>query len=232
MMDGWDDFLESGTQIARELASEPAPKTKVQSRPLFTAPASITDFLPPMFTQDLDFSLEEPDDKLELEHRPGSKIFKLTACPSPYEPVNAMPAPPPAKLPIKYQKAANATAHAKTPTRQLSTANISKLLMSTKKIAGKCLHPGPFATGLKAELAKLRASQLPKSMTGPYAKRKLTATSSSGRSQPAKRQCGPTSRLVLPASFEDFGLSTQDAASFFDDDDDDSLSFGSPPIPV
>jgi hypothetical protein len=41
---------------------------------------------------------------------------------------------------------------------------------------------------------------------------------------------------VLPASFEDFGLSTQDAASFFgdddDDDDDDSLSFGSPPIPV
>ncbi|CAG5179648.1 uncharacterized protein ALTATR162_LOCUS9391 [Alternaria atra] len=272
MTDGWDDFLESGTQIARELASEPALKANVQSWPLFTAPASITDFLPPMSTQDLDFSLEDPDDKPELEPKPGSKISKLAAGPSPYELVNAMPAPPPAspvaphsaltatksvvsvqslvqsipvqatqhhgktvpapppaKLLIRYQKAANATAHAKTPTRQLSTANTSKPLMSTRKIAGKCLHPGPFATGLKAELAKLRASQLPKSMTGPYAKRKSTTTPSLGPSQPTKRQCGPTSRPVLPASFEDFGLSTQDAASFFDDD---RLSSESPPIPV
>ncbi|KAG9187927.1 hypothetical protein G6011_05798 [Alternaria panax] len=272
MTDRWDDFLESGTQIARELASEPAPKANVQSWPLFTAPTSITDFLPPLSTQDLDFSLEDPDDKPELEPKPGPKISKLTAGPSPYELVNAMPAPPPAspvaphsaltvtksvvsvqslvqsipvqatqhhgktvpapppaKLLIRYQKAANATAHAKTPTRQLSTANTSKPLMSTRKIAGKCLHPGPFATGLKAELAKLRASQLPKSMTGPYANRKPTTTPSLGPSQPTKRQCGPTSRPVLPASFEDFGLSTQDAASFFDDD---RLSSESPPIPV
>jgi hypothetical protein len=297
--DGWDDFLESGTQIARDLATETVPLVTHHSKRDMAVYPVVAEVLPPMSTQDLDFSMEDLDDEPEPQHE--LQLSKAPAPRPPYRPVNAVPAPslarplaphpvpptakpmppPSAAKPIPPRPAQNlakttntllpttlttprpasvaktvpvplltkpvvaasrslsVVTPVKPPTRSHAAANSSKPLTSSKKIAGKCLNPGPFATGLEAELAKLRASQLPKSMTGPYAKRKSTASPSAGPPVP-KRQCVPASRPVLPAksvtasrpttSFEDFGLSTQDAASFFDDDD--TLSFGSPPIPV
>jgi hypothetical protein len=295
--DGWDDFLESGTQIARDLATETVPlATRQPTRAIAVYPPVVAEVLPPMSTQDLDFSMEdlddEPEPNLELQvsskppaPRPPHKLANAVPAPSltrtlaPHPvaiTVKPMPLPPAAKsvpprpaqnpgkmapakpmtprpasvaktvpvpLPTKPvvapSRSLSVVPPVKPPTRSHAAANSSKPLKSGKKIAGKCLNPGPFATGLEAELAKLRASQLPKSMTGPYAKRKSTASLSAVPPLP-KRQCVPASRPVLPAksvvaarstaSFEDFGLSTQDAASFFDDDD--TLSFGSPPVPV
>jgi hypothetical protein len=299
MTDGWDEFLESSTQISRELDAEVAPRAVQDPKPFTFAKPSIPEPLPPMSTQDLDFSMEDLDDEpgLMQEYKPKRsglttpllphKPTKVMHAPSPARPVYSHPAPikskpvlvtppakpipvgaaqnpakmatalPPAKpatprpasaakavpvpLPTKPVVGANrwldVITPVKPPTRSHAAANSSKPLKSGKKIAGKCLNPGPFATGLQAELAKLRASQLPKSMTGPYAKRKSTASPSAGPPI-SKKQCVSTSRPVHPvkaaptprASFEDFGLSTQDAASFFDDDD--SLSFGSPSIPA
>jgi hypothetical protein len=124
--------------------------------------------------------------------------------------------------------------------RQKSTANSSKpLTWGSRKMPWE-LNPGPLAAQgvLQAELAKLRASQLPKTFSAVAAKRKNAHTPSPGPPKPAKRQCVEPSRPVLPAksaaassssaSFEEFGLSTQDAASFFEDDE--SMSFGSPPL--
>jgi hypothetical protein len=295
-IDRWDDFLDSGTQIARELDIEPTSEFADRSNTRDSKSLSIPESLPPMSTQDFDFSIDDLDDEpaLKLEpkttkrsaprslHKPVSAMpapslakpvalhpvsttakpvpVSLAASPAPTraaqklaktepaKPVNSRPAsvaknvpvPLPAKPVIPPGRQASVVTPARAPLRPNTTANSSRPLKSAKRIAGKCLNPGPFSTGLAEELAKLRASQLPKSMTGPYAtKRKSIASPSVGPPTP-KRQCGLSSRPVLPVksaavsrpteSFEDFGLSTQDAASFFEDDD--SLSFGSPPISV
>jgi hypothetical protein len=294
--DGWDDFFESSTQVSRELASDAVPSVPHRRTLTTVPPPPIIESLPPMSTQDFDFSMEDLDDEPEPVPKPKvsnpmtprlvQTTTKTGPRPFPVQPVaprhlqetvHAVPVLPPVKphtttnmaptlpvakpvLPRSAQPAAKTTPppppaaksliapgkqnSSVTPVRALqrssTAANSSRPLTSAKKIAGKCLNPGPFATGLEAELAKLRASQLPKSMTGPNAKRRARASPSVGPPQPSKKQCTPATRPVLPAkspvaskstaSFEDFGLSTQDAASFFDDDE--SMSFGSPPISV
>lgn len=55
-LDGWDDFLESGTQIARELSADSPPEDLRQ-------PCPTVESAPPLSTQDLDFSLEDLDDE-------------------------------------------------------------------------------------------------------------------------------------------------------------------------
>ncbi|CAG5166151.1 uncharacterized protein ALTATR162_LOCUS6889 [Alternaria atra] len=258
--DCWDDFLESSTQISRELASETTPTVREPIKASTTVSPPIADDLPPISTQDFDFSLEDLDEEPSTEEvRCGAALNMHTAPSTVPAPLQAKsetlrPAQKPTSLPLPSEpakslitptKVDSSVAQKNFPPR--ASANSSRPLTSSKsskKIAGKCLNPGPFAYGLEAELAKLRASQLPKSMTGINAKRRATTTPSRDQALPTKRQRVPTPHSKPPpvvstpsASFEDFVMSTQEVASFFDDDDDvddddNNMSFGSPPIAV
>ncbi|KAE8848782.1 hypothetical protein HRS9122_02798 [Pyrenophora teres f. teres] len=228
-IDCWDDFLESSTQISRDLAAEVAPKASEPRKALVIAPSALANCLPPMSTQDLDFSLDDLDEEL-------SPKAPLTGTARAEQDIDkAMPAPL-ASLPVapealqKTDLAVFTTLPAKT-TGASTTPNSSKPLRPARKIAGRCLNPGPFATGIEYQLSKLRPSQLPKSMGGPW-KRKTIAALSPTSSPPAKKQCVSSSRTAVltnsKGSFEEFILSTQEVASFLDDNDD--FGFGSPPI--
>jgi len=192
-----------------------------------------------MSTQDLDFSLDD------LDEEPSPKALVTVTAPAEQDMPKAVPTPLAAKAvdPRAVQKTVptvSTTLPAKKIAQPVATANSSRPLASTKKIAGKCLNPGPFATGLEYELSKLRPSQLPESMTGLRAKRKDTAISTRTSAPPAKKHCVSDLHTAVPmqsmaasgskGSFEEFIMSTQEAASFFDDDDD--FNFGSPPIAV
>ncbi|KAJ6200647.1 hypothetical protein J3E72DRAFT_437194 [Bipolaris maydis] len=252
--DCWDDFFESSTQISREIASEAKPKViETNTTSIATSP-SIVDDLPPMSTQDLNFSLDDLDDEPVHSVSNQSKLQTIPVTskmipialperapfPQTHKKTQVAPAPPqvePLAVPLKCNPIITST---HTPARSSVATNISRPPMSNKKIAGKCWNPGPFATGLDAELAKLRASQLPKSMSLPNAKRRATTAPSKTHAPPAKKQCAveshpalipkPAATTATKTSFDNFILSTQEAASFFDDDD--NLSFGSPPIAV
>jgi hypothetical protein len=251
--DCWDDFFESSTQISREIASEANSEvTKTKCTSVALSPPMVDD-LPPMSTQDLDFSLDDLDDEplnnaseskpettvapskamsTSLSEEAVSRLTKKTA--------QIAPTAQSARSVTEPAKYEPAVARKDAPACSSVVANSSRPLKSTKKIAGKCWNPGPFATGIDIELAKLTASQLPKSMSGPSLKRRATTVPSKIHAPPAKRQytaephskspSKTASTTVANASFDDFVMSTQDVASFFDDDD--NLSFGSPPIAV
>ena len=236
-IDCWDDFLESSTQISRDLGAESAPKANKPTKVLVTV-STVIDCLPPMSTQDFDFSLDD------LEEEPIPKVSTTGTARVEQTVPKALPAPlvAEAMTPRAVQMtvpAVSTTPSEKMTKQPIAAVNSSKPLRPARKIAGKCLNPGPFATGIENELSKLRPSQLPKSMTGPW-KRKATTNQSWTSSPPQKKQCVPSSHIAVSINsmaisgseglFEDFILSTQDAASFFDDDDDFSL--GSPPIAV
>ena len=251
--DCWDDFLESSTQISRELASEVVPTVEEPVKPpAIVSPPSI-DTLPPISTQDFDFSLDDLDEEPEeKETKCGSapmvqhNLPSIASAPLQGHSNITRPSPQPTSFPLAPQLANPLMPHMRmnslpTPTefspRPSATANSSRPLSSSKKVAGKCVNPGPFASGLEAELAKLRASQLPMSMSGPNAKRKASPIPLKNPVPPVKRQCVPITHTQPPAvvsgpsaSFEEFVMSTQEVASFFDDDD--NMSFGSPPIAV
>lgn len=59
VIDDWDEFLESGTQIARELSADAEPTPVI---PIAASPP-LADCLPPLSTQDFDFSLDDLDDE-------------------------------------------------------------------------------------------------------------------------------------------------------------------------
>ncbi|KAF5846527.1 hypothetical protein GGP41_004578 [Bipolaris sorokiniana] len=252
--DCWDDFFESSTQISREIASEAKPKVIGTNTTSIATSLSNVDDLPPMSTQDLNFSLDDLDDEPihsvpnqpKLETTPmASKIIptalpERSPCPQTHKTTQVAPVSPrvePLAVSLKCDPIMTST---HTPTRASAVTNSIRPLMSNKKIAGKCWNPGPFVTGLDAELAKLRASQLPKSMSVANAKRRATAAPSKTHAPPSKKQYAveshptlaskPAATTATNTSFDDFIMSTQDAASFFDDDD--NLSFGSPPIAV
>ncbi|KAL1798198.1 hypothetical protein ACET3X_002235 [Alternaria dauci] len=258
-------------KVSRELALEATPMVKEPARFATTALASTVDGIPPISTQDFDFSLDDLDEEPSKEDEKGKAALVTHVAPSTASlPLQAksgnirpgqrptsltlpsQPATPLVNLVSKVVKAETGPARSDAVvTQQESTprapANSSRALTTSrppKKIAGKCLNPGPFAYGnLQEQLAKLRASQLPKSMTGPYAKRRATTTPSRDSAPPpAKKQCVPIPTpppkppVAAPRTsqcFEDFAMSTQEVASFFDDDDDDNTSFrSSPPIAV
>ncbi|KNG44074.1 atp-dependent dna helicase pif1-like [Stemphylium lycopersici] len=212
--DCWDDFLESSTQISRELASETIPEVAEPNKTSVAPSPPMVDYLPPMSTQDLDFSLDDLDNEPEPDFSKVSGAQTVSSSPSkaaltpllekvPAQPtlettkvVPTLPAARPANRP---SNSGYTQTSINTPTRSSAIANSSRPLTSTKKIAGRCLNPGPFATGLQIELAKLRASQLPKSMSGPSAKRKAPTAPSRTHTPPAKKQCKVDSRPVAQA---------------------------------
>ncbi|KAH3920556.1 hypothetical protein HBH56_006060 [Parastagonospora nodorum] len=216
--DCWDDFLDSGTQIARELSQAPVPSIQ---------PPSITESLPPLSTQDFDFSIDDLDDT------PGSAPANFTA-PTPTRGLVRTTSLPTVTKPsfsrLPPAQSAGGTTHAAPPSRR------SGIVLSRKT---KPLPQQPIVPVLRRE--DISPSQRPDSVSdrpGLF-KRKARTTLSSSKNQ-IKRRCAvaarpaagpnPPIRHTTVGAFSDFGISTQEVASFFSDDDD--MFSGSPPIAV
>jgi hypothetical protein len=206
-LDGWDDFLESGTQIARELSADPAPQKSPPES--FAQPSVFTDSAASLSAQDFDFSLDDLDDEPQahsLDSKSGTKTAAKVEVP---EVKNAMP----------EVRAANPKRIVKgppsVPRGPLSrTANIRRIDTESAEM------PPPRVLLQKSRQANKRPMAPPPKPL-----------------PPAKKLCEAPPKPVLLTSvttnskrFSDFGMSTQEATSFFDDDDD--FAFGSPPIAV
>jgi hypothetical protein len=201
-LDGWDDFLESGTQIARELSAETT--LNALGSTTVSRPPPVIESAPPLSTQDLDFSLDDLEDELQ--------------------------APP---LTVKTAIAAKAPG---APTKTTLSVATFKPPLSVR--------PGPLS---RTSIIR-RIDPEPGYMPSPSIRPQKSIHTNSKRPMvpppkppmPAKKPCVPSPRLApspVPTTthtttthFDDFGMSTQEATSFFDDDDD--FAFGSPPIAV
>lgn len=239
ILDGWDDFLESGTQIARELSTE-VRQPLVKKLVAVVAPLPLLmDSLPPMSTQDLDFSMDDLNDDSPLEQLATICVINSQ--------LNEH-----AKLPATSHEAPVGPQHTETPRLNVvsdrTKGGLPLVPARAKPLhgSGKSVRSHQQSTGVTPiDLSKLRASQKPPSVSDrPGLKRKAFTGPHAQKAPTLKRQCARDEPPVLPVkavpsvkvhSFtNEFMMSTQDVVSFFeDDDDDDNWSFGgSPPISV
>jgi hypothetical protein len=225
MNDGWDDFLESGTQIARELSDGRA--TSVQQTPIMPLPLSIAETLPPLSTQDLDFSMDDLDDAPISASSNGPlpkshiNLTRTTSLPEMVKPLTTRPSP---------------TRRIGASTRVAPSSRRPGVLLPRRT---KPLPQQPIPPPLRRE--DISPSQRPPSISDRpgLLKRKAHTMPSVSKSQ-IKRPCAaatrptaapkPSARISPLGALSDFGISTQEAASFFADDDD--FYSGSPPIAV
>jgi hypothetical protein len=227
--DGWDDFLDSGTQIARDLASDvSAPRQAMAASP------PMTESLPPLSTQDFDFSMDDFDDAMTSKHEsfPVKTVHSSVTVsePTPYTGARVVQPVSPKTTIAPVQ-----------PPRPLPQAPSAKTVSTMRpKLPKKIRQPGPFTTPI--DLSLLRPSQRPKTTVGPKLfKRKAPLPHPRDPIALPKRDCIEVARsspkpksAALDKSYRglsDFGLSSQEAAHFFAEDDE-MMGFGSPPIIV
>lgn len=200
LVDSWDDFLDSGTQIARELSQDPSSPCK--ALPVEHAPSSAdtSTALPPLSTQDLDFSLDDIDEpqngpKPTMQSKQANNSFSSS------EVIKAVPFPP-----------------TTTPKGPLFPHNVERTKHSMAAPPRSSVEQ-PRDPVIKRKAEAKTTAQLP------HTKRMTAQTG--GRST-----CAPKTSVAATTtfSFSDFGLSTQEALSFFEDDED--MIFDSPPIAV
>jgi hypothetical protein len=205
LLDGWDDFLDSATQIARDLSSDDSASISQKK-----ATSAMNSFVP-LSTQDLDFDMDDLED-----FQPTSKASKRKP--------QAIPATKPMPRKAPYVSPPNPLG------KILGYKTSAKLSMAPPPRPPQ--NAPPIIAPTKPPMAP-RPRPLQQSI-----KRKLPTTSTLAVQLPAKRP--PTKPIAAPKaipapkpfpSFSEFGLSTQDAVSFFDDVDDD-MAFGSPLITV
>lgn len=231
--DGWDDFLDSGTQIARELAVEIDAVQPAVHFPIAVPRPSIAQTLPPLSTQDLNFSIHDLDESPVPANVDMSDVNmtnkKITRAISSYSgAASRTGAPTPAQ-------SLSGTTNSSKSSRQVNAGVRPPLPPKTMR---KQQHPGRAC--LTIDLATLTPSQRPASVSDrPGLKRKTPPLPSRGHPPPVKRSCAAATGPIAasgtrvnqnPTAFGDFGISTQEAASFFADDED--LFTASPPIAV
>lgn len=206
VLDGWDDFLESGTQIARELSAEvvhnQSPTTSTES------PMAVRESVPLLSTQDFDFSLDDLDDESpapqartaepeanrEAALRAAGPVVKAAV------PNRTLRAPPSVK-----------------PGPLSRTAYIRRIEPEPDHIP-----PPPTVRPQRAPQVKAKRPMAPPPQPPPSAKKPCIA--------PESLPIVITTTTTNSRRLSDFHMSTQEASFFFDDDDD--LVFGSPPIAV
>lgn len=231
-LDGWDDFLESGTQIARELSAEASQLTARPSSAPVISSIPPADSIPPMSTQDFDFSLDDLDEEIRPKavHKKAMKSLPIDSQKRPTITARNIvePKPPESRASVPMPKPI-------TPAGPITT----KAPLMTTKQTRKTQERAASAPAI--DLSTLRASQKPPSVSDrPGLKRKATTGPSTNYRPIPKRTCFPITSpapLIKPVAVpkaptlsNEFLMSTQDVASFFEDDDD--FAFGSPPIPV
>ncbi|KAF1930442.1 uncharacterized protein M421DRAFT_374442 [Didymella exigua CBS 183.55] len=225
-LDGWDYFLESSTQIAREISADSTPKT-------ITQPSTIIESVPPLSTQDLNFSLDDLDDEPQQPQRKPQQIFKPQSQPQPptvQDTGMTKSAKSTVNLPLLTVKAAVPNRTLKPPPSvprgPLSrTANIRRVCVKSQSMQPPALFPQ------KSVQPRSKRPMAPPPKPLPPAK-KACITPSAPIVPPSLSTTPLTTMNTATASrrFSDFGMSTQEASSFFDDDDESA--FGSPPIAV
>ncbi|KAF2852463.1 hypothetical protein T440DRAFT_488033 [Plenodomus tracheiphilus IPT5] len=203
-------FSHSGTQIARELSVE-------TPQPLATTPG----LLPPMSTQDLDFSMEDLEDGVP----PVSAVITSIETVAKVEKAIISKPDIAAKMEQPGRIEAKQDASASRPTPSAVDPRRRKSPGAPPKITGRT--KGRRVIDPAIDLRNLRPSQKPPSVGDkPGLKRKAHATSA----PPPKRNCAPAPRPVLPTKsvitlkaydLNDFMMSTQDALCFFDNLEDD-----------
>lgn len=201
-LDGWDEFLESGTQIARELANESTPIHPLPENP--AKMSDVADPAPPLSTQDLDFSLDDLDDEPPSRHARNPEPDTRTQS-------AASTAVPVVKAAVPKKTSRSPPSVKPGPLSR--TANIRRI------ISGRTTPP-PFVHPQVPLQSKTKRAKPPPEK--PSLAKKLCVA------PPTLPLV--TTTAVASRRFSDFGMSTQEASSFFDDDDD--LVFGSPPIAV
>jgi hypothetical protein len=227
--DGWDDFLDSGTQIARDLASDVSAPQQVMA-----ASPSMTESLPPLSTQDFDFSMDDFDDAMTSKYNsfPARTAHSSVTAPEP-TPYTEMPVAQP--IPPK-----TTTASVQSPRPLPQAPGVKNISTMRPKPSRKIRQLGPFTAPI--DLSLLRPSQRPKTTVGPKLfKRKAPLPHPRDLIASPKRECieiaQSSSKPKLAAldksyrGLSDFGLSSQEAAQFFAEDDE-MMGFGSPPIIV
>mgnify|MGYP003624102636 CR=1 FL=1 len=231
--DGWDDFLESGTQIARELSSDVVPST-IPSPSVAKVSHSISASLPPLSTQDLDFSIDD------LEEAVPPKVSMSTTTMADSMAVKPRPLPAPTGLARNSAPLVPVTHSLSKPRPSPRPTGLGKL----QAMSSTSLPQSPKRIILPISLDAITPSQRPSSVSDrPGLKRKANPPLSSAHPPPAKRNRVQLSgskfeRMDLEAGTAHracgtsggFGMSTQEAASFFADEED--MTFGSPPIAV
>jgi hypothetical protein len=225
-LDRWDDFLESGTQIARELSADHIPQYVTAKT--VTRPASVIESVPPLSTQDLDFSLDDLDDEPQPpQTRPESQQKPEPLPQSVHKMESRTSVESVTKLPLPSVKAAVPN---KTPRLPLSvppgplrrTANIRRIDPESENMPTLLRRPQ------KAPQSKLKRPMAPPAKPAPAAKKACVAPVAPAA--PSLPTLATANTTTNSRRLSDFGLSTQEASSFFDDDDD--FAFGSPPIAV
>ena len=206
-LDGWDDFLESGTQIARELSTDSAPQKSPPER--FAQPSVFADSAAPLSAQDFDFSLDDLDDEPHA-HSLDSMSGTKTA----------------AKLEVP---------EVKTAMPEVRAANPKRIIKGPPSVPRGPLSRTANIRRIDAESVETPPPRVPPQKSRQANKRPMAPPPKP--LPPVKKLCEAPPKPVLLTSattvskrFSDFGMSTQEATSFFDDDDD--FAFGSPPIAV
>jgi hypothetical protein len=190
--------------------------------------------MPPLSTQDLDFSIDDLEETLVTASatspvaKPPRTLARTTSLPS-------IPKPPTSLNPHKHSHRAPPV-H---PTPLHREHHVERRSILPIKSKSRLKHG--FEKRPPIDLATLTPSQRPPSVSDrPGLKRKPYSPSTSGRLPPTKRPFAQATKPLAthkhlggPTMFSaltDFGISTQEAASFFVDDDE--LYSGSPPIAV
>jgi hypothetical protein len=213
LMDGWDDFLDSATQIARDLSSDdstPAPQHK---------PTTVINDLIPLSTQDLDFDMDDLEDVVQPAYKPSNanQHVKAATTSKPRKATYVSPPNPLGRILGHKTYPKPSMAPSPRPPQVSSNQKVSPAVMPTKP-----LMPPPSRPPTQHVKPKSTHNSTP--IPAPSAKRSPLKQSVTPKVFPAPKS--------LP-SFSEFGLSTQDAESFFDDDDeDDGMASGSPLITV
>ncbi|CBX91397.1 hypothetical protein LEMA_P069050.1 [Plenodomus lingam JN3] len=220
MLEDWDDFIGSSTQIARELSVD---EEQSAVTPFVKAGTSAQEanMMLPVSTQDLNFSMDDLDND-------ESSIPVLTESLLKVAEVEVRPVETGPKDSLEGERDSASRLPLASRPNPPAEPRGRKSSGAQPKIAGRPKRRNDSA--LLIDLKNLRPSQRPPSVGDrPGLKRKKIRTCDA---PPAKRTCTPASRPDLPAksenstkshSIDDFRMSTQDAASFFDGMDDFEL---------
>ncbi|KAF2440077.1 hypothetical protein P171DRAFT_435885 [Karstenula rhodostoma CBS 690.94] len=234
-LDGWDDFLDSASQIARDLSLEPSSPCMAppDSKPPVVPATPTSNSLPPLSTQDFDFSLEDLDDSPVLPQVNfiySDERSKKRAAPPLTQAQSSKTTPQPSKV-------------MDTRSGQPMKIGVPAVSPHNQPVL-KRKHPEDSDQAAVNFAPKKRTVAASARRDGPHQQKTMqshsmgpkqvfnTAITKAASNTGARRDANNSQTMSRP-SFSEFGLSTQEANSFFDDDDDDDdLAFGSPPIAV
>lgn len=238
ILDGWDDFLDTATQIARDLSSEPSSSSKAITKPLSAprlpvVPAPLAKpSLPLLSTDEFDFLSEDLDISPILPQNnsatnpisvpnPQSKNLNgtLDVLEKPQR-VNPAPARPQDMAAVSVASASKPpVTSTKPPGNPPPKRKFTETSSETTRTA-TYKHYQNNPTPKKINVAPVKSAAM-------TAIRNTATNRATSRADPKEFMNAPAKGMP---SFSDFGISTQEAVSLFDDDDD--FAFGSPPVMV